>query len=154
MASTLIGNTLGVLRRFDSNLSSQTANKDSSALDIPGTPPGKPDDGVNYLKFLTKMRSLIGKPTETFTISIAAPASYWYLKTFPIDKMAKVLDYIVYMTYDLHGRHTFRNSSGYFSLLTLCKANGMQVTSSVTKGALVVTVFAVTVRVTGTTMTQ
>lgn len=37
-------------------------------------------------------------------MSIAAPASYWYLKAFPIDKMAKELDYIVYMTYDLHGQ--------------------------------------------------
>lgn len=39
------------------------------------------------------------------TLSIAAPASYWYLKQFPIKKMALALDYIVYMTYDLHGRH-------------------------------------------------
>ena len=38
------------------------------------------------------------------TLSIAAPASFWYLKGFPIDKMAKVLDYIVFMTYDLHGQ--------------------------------------------------
>jgi len=37
------------------------------------------------------------------TMSIAAPASYWYLKAFPIEKMSKLLDYIVYMTYDLHG---------------------------------------------------
>lgn len=35
---------------------------------------------------------------------MAAPASYWYLKQFPIDKMADVVDYIVYMTYDLHGQ--------------------------------------------------
>jgi len=39
------------------------------------------------------------------TLSIAAPASYWYLKSFPINNMAKLLDYIVYMTYDLHGRY-------------------------------------------------
>jgi len=31
-------------------------------------------------------------------VSIAAPASYWYLKAFPIDRIAKVIDYIVYMT--------------------------------------------------------
>lgn len=39
------------------------------------------------------------------TVSIAAPASYWYLKNFPIEEMAKTLDYIVYMTYDLHGKY-------------------------------------------------
>jgi hypothetical protein len=37
-------------------------------------------------------------------ITIAAPASYWYLKGFPIEKMAPLLDYIIYMTYDLHGQ--------------------------------------------------
>lgn len=40
------------------------------------------------------MRSKIGSDK---LLAIAAPASYWYLKAFPIDAMAKVLDYIVYM---------------------------------------------------------
>lgn len=38
------------------------------------------------------------------TVSIAAPASYWYLRAFPIAEMSKVVDYIVFMTYDLHGQ--------------------------------------------------
>jgi GH18 family chitinase len=38
------------------------------------------------------------------TVSIAAPASYWYLKAFPIAKISEVVDYIVFMTYDLHGQ--------------------------------------------------
>ena len=38
------------------------------------------------------------------TISIAAPASYWYLKGFPIADMSSVVDYIVFMTHDLHGQ--------------------------------------------------
>jgi GH18 family chitinase len=70
------------------------------ATDIPGTPPGQPDDGQNYLRFLATMKS---KLSSGKTLSIAAPASFWYLKAFPIDSMAKYLDYIVYMTYDLHG---------------------------------------------------
>jgi GH18 family chitinase len=37
-------------------------------------------------------------------ISVAAPASYWYLKGFPIKLMSDYCDYIVYMTYDLHGQ--------------------------------------------------
>lgn len=70
-------------------------------MDIPGTPPGQKDDGANYLAFLQTLRYMLpaGK-----TMSIAAPASYWYLKGFPIKDMANVLDYIVYMTYDLHGQ--------------------------------------------------
>jgi spore germination protein YaaH len=63
------------------------------------------------------------------TLSIAAPASYWsvesasetsrseelmslgrrYLKGFPIAQMAPLLDYIVYMTYDLHGQWDYGN---------------------------------------------
>ncbi|CRG90584.1 hypothetical protein PISL3812_07628 [Talaromyces islandicus] len=71
------------------------------APDIPGIPPGKKNDGSNYLKFLQTLRS---KLPDGKTLSIAAPASFWYLKSFPIDKMADELDYIVYMTYDLHGQ--------------------------------------------------
>ncbi|PSK36632.1 Endochitinase B [Elsinoe australis] len=71
------------------------------APDIPGIPPGLESDGINYLNFLLYMRKVLG--TEK-SLSIAAPASYWYLKAFPIDRMAKTIDYIVYMTYDLHGQ--------------------------------------------------
>ncbi|KAL2862689.1 uncharacterized protein BJX67DRAFT_292234 [Aspergillus lucknowensis] len=76
------------------------------AMDIPGTPPGNEDDGANYLEFLKVMRE---KLPEGKTLSIAAPASYWYLKAFPIKKMAEELDYIVYMTYDLHGQWDAEN---------------------------------------------
>ncbi|KAF2686135.1 glycoside hydrolase family 18 protein [Lentithecium fluviatile CBS 122367] len=37
-------------------------------------------------------------------LSIATASSYWYLKGFPMKKMAPYLDYIVFMTYDLHGQ--------------------------------------------------
>ncbi|CAI6341432.1 unnamed protein product [Periconia digitata] len=44
------------------------------------------------------------------TIGIAAPASFWYLKGFPIEEMSSVVDYIVYMTYDLHGQWDYDNA--------------------------------------------
>ncbi|KAJ5081191.1 killer toxin alpha/beta [Penicillium angulare] len=69
--------------------------------DIPGIPKGLTSDGANYLAFLKKMKTNF--PFDK-TVSIAAPASYWYLKNFPIEEMSKTLDYIVYMTYDLHGQ--------------------------------------------------
>ncbi|KAK3945004.1 hypothetical protein QBC46DRAFT_435648 [Diplogelasinospora grovesii] len=71
------------------------------APDIPGIPPGQKDDGANYLKFLATLKS---KLPSGKSLSIAAPASFWYLKAFPIAKMSAYLDYIVYMTYDLHGQ--------------------------------------------------
>ncbi|UKZ96895.1 uncharacterized protein TrAFT101_011669 [Trichoderma asperellum] len=39
-----------------------------------------------------------------YSVSLAAPASFWYLRGFPLDKMHQYLDYIIYMTYDLHGQ--------------------------------------------------
>ncbi len=77
------------------------------SADIPGVPLGSPDEGPNYLAFLKTVRALL--PTGV-SLSIAAPASYWYLKGFPIAEMAEVLDYIVYMTYDLHGQWDYNNT--------------------------------------------
>jgi spore germination protein YaaH len=37
------------------------------------------------------------------TVSVAGPASYWYLKGFPIKQIGQVVNYVIYMTYDLHG---------------------------------------------------
>ncbi|KAK3934190.1 hypothetical protein QBC46DRAFT_300262 [Diplogelasinospora grovesii] len=70
------------------------------APDIPGIPAADPNDGVNYLAFLVILKNLLpGK-----SVSIAAPSSYWYLRGYPIAQMSKVVDYIVFMTYDLHGQ--------------------------------------------------
>ena len=55
---------------------------------------------MNYAYFLITLKNLLpGK-----SVSIAAPAGYWYLRAFPIGLMSNFLDYIVYMTYDLHGQ--------------------------------------------------
>ena len=59
---------------------------------------------MHYLQFLTVLKKLL---PPGITMSVAAPASYWYLKSVPIAQMAKVVDYIVYMTYDLHGLYTY-----------------------------------------------
>ncbi|KAJ2354425.1 hypothetical protein GGH92_000031 [Coemansia sp. RSA 2673] len=76
------------------------------APDIPGIPAGLPSDAPNYLTFLKKLKA---KMPAGKSLSIAAPASYWYLKQFPITDMAQQLDYIVYMTYDLHGQWDYGN---------------------------------------------
>lgn len=59
-------------------------------------------DTDNYLAFLTLMRKKLG--TSGKTMSSALPAAYWYLKPFPVAKMAPLLDYVIFMTYDLHGQ--------------------------------------------------
>ncbi|OBT87691.1 hypothetical protein VE02_04092 [Pseudogymnoascus sp. 03VT05] len=76
------------------------------ATDIKGAEPGTPQDGVNYLAFLKSVKAAL--PAGR-TVSIAAPASYWYVRNFPIASISKVVDYIVYMTYDLHGKWDYAN---------------------------------------------
>lgn len=75
------------------------------APDQPEIPPAEPINGPNYLELLMLERKLPGK-----SLSIAAPASYWYLKAFPIDKISQVVDYIVYMTRNLHGQWDYGSS--------------------------------------------
>lgn len=77
------------------------------APDIPGIPAGSETDGPNYFSFFKTLRSLL--PSNK-SISMAAPASYWYLKGFPIAEMADVLNYIVFMAYDFHGQWDWDNS--------------------------------------------
>ncbi|KAK4060789.1 CAZyme family GH18 [Trichoderma aggressivum f. europaeum] len=97
--------------RFISNIVSfvEEANVDGidldweypGAADIPGIPAGLPSDTHNYLDTLRALRKAL--PAK-YSLSIAVPASYWYLRPFPIQEMSQVVDYLVYMAYDLHGQ--------------------------------------------------
>ncbi|KAL9572597.1 hypothetical protein ACKAV7_003430 [Fusarium commune] len=78
------------------------------APDLPDIPKGSPDEPANYLKFLQLVKSKL--PSDK-SLSIAAPASFWYLKQFPIAAISRTVDYIVYMTYDLHVNLTETESS-------------------------------------------
>ncbi|CAF2505200.1 unnamed protein product [Rotaria sp. Silwood2] len=61
---------------------------------------GSPEDTDNYVKLVKDMRSAFG---NNYMITIAAPASYWYLRHFKIGEMSKYIDFINAMTYDIHG---------------------------------------------------
>ncbi|KAJ4129266.1 hypothetical protein NW768_007801 [Fusarium equiseti] len=69
---------------------------------------GSSTDTANYVEFLKVMRSKIGNSGKT--MSVALPAAYWYLKPFPVKQIAPLVDYIVYMTYDLHGQWDYGNT--------------------------------------------
>ncbi|KAL3480972.1 hypothetical protein BJX99DRAFT_253957 [Aspergillus californicus] len=76
-----------------------------AAPDLSDIPPGIIEEGKNYLEFL----KLVKRRLPNKSVSIAAPASYWYLKGYPIEEIGKVVDYIIYMTYDLHGQWDYGN---------------------------------------------
>ncbi|KAH8649114.1 glycoside hydrolase superfamily, partial [Xylariales sp. PMI_506] len=93
---------------IDNNLDGVDIDWDyPGAPDIPGIPSASTDDGMNYFAFLVILRNLLGHDRS---ISIAAPSSYWYLKGYPITLMSNILDYIVFMTYDLHGQWDYANA--------------------------------------------
>ena len=77
------------------------------APDIPGIPAGGLQEGQDYLEFLKIVKAML--PDKS--VSIAAPASYWYLKGYPIAEIGEVVDYMVYMIYDLHGQVILSNFS-------------------------------------------
>jgi chitinase len=74
--------------------------------DIPGIPASTQQDAQNYLEFLRLLREALRKDK---TVLIVAPASHWYLRAYPIREIAEVVDYIIYMTYDLHGQWDYGN---------------------------------------------
>ncbi|GFG26431.1 killer toxin subunits alpha/beta [Aspergillus udagawae] len=76
------------------------------APDIPDIPAGDPEAGMDYYHMLSNVKKALG---GFKTVSFAAPASYHYLKSFPMEQMGIHLDYIIYMTYDLHGQWDYDN---------------------------------------------
>ncbi|KAF2167032.1 glycoside hydrolase family 18 protein [Zasmidium cellare ATCC 36951] len=103
---------------FANNLAAFVQNEGIDGIDIDWEYPGAPDDegedipidspdsGPNYLAFLKLLRAAL--PSQC-TVSISLPASYYYSKAFPVKDMAPLLDYFIYMTYDLHGQWDYGN---------------------------------------------
>jgi len=112
---------------FATNIAKFLVDEDLDGVDIDWEYPGAPDiyangqligkkgDGIKYLSFLTALKK---KLAPGKSLSIAVPALYWYLKDFPIDSIAKVVDYIVYMTYDLHGQWDYGNTNAFDNCLS------------------------------------
>ncbi|KAH7116609.1 putative glycosyl hydrolase, family 18 [Dactylonectria estremocensis] len=76
------------------------------APDIPDIPSGDASAGKDYYQTLSGLKTALG---TSKSVSFAAPASYWYLKAFPMKEMGSKIDYIIYMTYDLHGQWDYDN---------------------------------------------
>ncbi|KAH7120731.1 class V chitinase Chi100 [Dactylonectria macrodidyma] len=67
--------------------------------DIPGIPAGTEADVTGFFLLLDELKESIASKAPGKTISITAPASY-----------CTVVDYMVFMTYDLHGQWDYGNA--------------------------------------------
>jgi hypothetical protein len=80
-------------------------NTDIQQATDTGPPPAEEGEGLNHVTFLFFLKGLLLDKS----VSIAAPASYWHLRSFPMKTIAAFIDYVVYMTYDLHGQWDYAN---------------------------------------------
>ncbi|CAD6446912.1 f6d5cff8-cbfa-480f-9e27-745d368ed426 [Sclerotinia trifoliorum] len=69
--------------------------------DIPGIPTRSLDDGVNYVRVFNELAAVLPAGTSQ---SVTASTSYWYLAPFLILEIRLIVNYVIYMTYDLHGQ--------------------------------------------------
>ncbi|KAJ1941898.1 hypothetical protein FBU59_003366, partial [Linderina macrospora] len=60
---------------------------------------GRPEDSENFVTWIKELREAV----SSGSISISAPANPYYLKGFNVAELSKHVDYIVYLTYDMHG---------------------------------------------------
>ncbi|KAK4441922.1 chitinase [Podospora aff. communis PSN243] len=64
---------------------------------------GRPADFNNYATFLRRLRERLNRTGKRYGISIAIPASYWYLRGFNLQELEPWIDWFNIMTYDIHG---------------------------------------------------
>lgn len=71
--------------------------------EYPGAPDrgGHDDDGANYVRLLSDLRTYFADQGRGWGISFTAPASYWYLRWFQIGDMMEYVDFVNLMTYDV-----------------------------------------------------
>jgi len=87
--------------QFARNVANLVQENNLDGVDFDWEFPADPAEGNTYLTLLASLRSLL---PAGMTVSVAAPASYYHLKNFLIAQMASVVNYVVFMTYDLHGQ--------------------------------------------------
>lgn len=73
--------------------------------EYPAAPDRRGDaaDSRNYLFLVQDLRTQFDAQNRGWGVSFTAPASYWYMRWFNIESMAKSVDWINLMSYDLHG---------------------------------------------------
>ncbi|KAK4252203.1 class V chitinase [Corynascus novoguineensis] len=92
---------------FAQNIADFLEQHGLDGIDLDWEYPSTRQEGANYLAFVRQVRRSFAQSSPTDgrikTISVAVPASYYYLQHFPVGAIAEAADYLVFMAYDLHG---------------------------------------------------
>ncbi|KAJ5945782.1 glycoside hydrolase [Penicillium verhagenii] len=108
---TLVSNTIAFLNEYDLDGVDWDWEYPGEP-DIPGIPADTSDSATDFFLFLLELHSAMAEQVPDKTISTTAPSSFWYLKAFPIEAISAVVDYIVLMTYDMHGQWDWNSTYG------------------------------------------
>ncbi|KAK1913093.1 hypothetical protein P3342_005029 [Pyrenophora teres f. teres] len=65
---------------------------------------GRPEDFDNYVYLLQTIKRHLQEADPSYVLSIAIPASYWYLQNFDLYNMQNSVDWFNIMTYDIYGK--------------------------------------------------
>jgi len=82
---------------------------------------GVPADYANFVTWMAQLRSRLNRSGRRFELTITVPSSYWYLQHFDLQGLARSLDWINIMTYDLHG--TWDSNSPWIGAVALAHTN-------------------------------
>lgn len=66
--------------------------------DIAGIPADTTEDSTGYFELLIELADAFEATDKT--VSITAPASFWYLQYFSVETISSAVDYIILMTYE------------------------------------------------------
>lgn len=101
--ATLVAKTIELLQAFD--LDGIGCDWEyPGGPEIPGIPADTIADVENFFLFLVELSQNMAISAPGKTLSTTAPSSVWYMKTISIEAISKVVDYIVLITYDMHGQ--------------------------------------------------
>ncbi|KAM7214514.1 glycoside hydrolase [Rhypophila decipiens] len=82
---------------------------------------GVPADYVNFVTWMAQLRARLNRSGRKFELTLTVPSSYWYLQHFDLQGLARSLDWINVMTYDLHG--TWDGNSPWIGAVALAHTN-------------------------------
>lgn len=89
--------------RFANNLAAFAKQTQIDGIDLDWEYPATEKEGFDYVELLRLVKSAL--PARL--LSVAVPPGFYNLKAYPMDKIGQIVDYIVFMAYDMHGQWDF-----------------------------------------------